>query len=97
MKMSRVRNCTTVPKKKATATERKMPMMTERAFSVLRSVAKPKASPPAAILMSDTAKAAPKSSKTMETVVEVGMPKVLKMSRRMTSVTMTAMKMQMTS
>ena len=41
--------------------------------------------------------AAPNSSNTIETVVEVGMPKVLKKSNNKMSVIITAMKMKMIS
>ena len=47
--------------------------------------------------MSDTTNVAPSSSNTIDTVVDVGMPSVLKMSSRMMSVTMTAMKMHIRS
>ena len=94
--MVRASTCTTVPKTKAMATERKMPSITDSAFSVFSRSLKPRSRPPA-ILMSATTKVAPSSSNTSETVVEVGMPRVLKMSRRMMSVTITAMKMQMRS
>ncbi len=50
-----------------------------------------------AILTSVRAKVPPSSSKTIETVVEVGSLSVLKTSRMMTSVTMTARKMQSSS
>ena len=40
MKRRRERYCTNVPKKKATATERKIPKMTDNAFSVFRDVYK---------------------------------------------------------
>ena len=89
-------NCTTVPKKKAIATERKIPRITDRAFSVLRSSLKPRSAPPA-IFIRATTNVAQSSSNTMETVVDVGIPSELKMSRRMMSVTITAMKMQMRS
>ena len=88
---------TTVPKKKAIATERKIPSMTERAFSVFRRSLKPIRSMPPASFMSATTNVAPRSSKTIETVVDVGMPRVLKMSSRMMSVTITAIIMQIIS
>jgi len=47
--------------------------------------------------ISDIATAAPNSSKTMETVVEVGKPKVLNKSSKMTSVSMTAKKINISS
>ena len=49
------------------------------------------------IFTTDIATAAPKSSKTIETVVEVGIPRVLKKSKSKISVIITAMKMIMTS
>jgi hypothetical protein len=53
--------------------------------------------PDAEILIMETATAAPSSSKTMDTVVEVGSAKVLKKSSRMISVIMTARNMIMIS
>ena len=55
------------------------------------SAAKP--SPASITLRIETATAAPSSSKTIDTVVDVGRPKVLNRSSRMTSVNMTARKM----
>ena len=49
------------------------------------------------ILISDTATAAPKSSNTMDTVVDVGKPCALKRSSRRMSVSMTAIKIVMSS
>ena len=43
--------------------------------------------------MTEAATAAPKSSNTIETVVEVGRPKVLNRSKRITSVIITAKNM----
>ena len=94
--MRRAMNCTIVPNTNATATERKMPSITDRAFSVFRSWSNPSPMPPA-ILMSATTNVAPSSSKTIETVVEVGIPSELNMSSRMMSVTITAMKMHIRS
>ena len=48
-------------------------------------------------MINDTATAAPKSSKTIDTVVDVGIPRVLKKSRSKMSVIITAMKMIMIS
>ena len=93
----RATNCTTVPKKKAMATDRKMPRMTESAFSVFNRSLRPSPVVSEASLSSDTTKVAPSSSNTIDTVVEVGIPSVLKTSSRMTSVTITAMKMQIRS
>ena len=86
-----------MPKTKAIATERNMPRMTDRAFSVLSRSPRSSELPGSAILNRATTKVAPSSSKTSETVVDVGMPRELNMSSRMMSVTMTAMKMAMTS
>ena len=95
-------HCTTVPKKNATATLRNIAMMTLRAFSVFsmsprESRVPSAAAAPEAIFSMAMANAPPRSSKTMLTVVDVGMPRVLKMSSRITSVTMTARKTHMTS
>ena len=87
---------TTVPKKNAIATDRKIPIITERAFSVFRRSLNPMSRPPA-IFISATTNVAPSSSKTIETVVEVGIPRELKMSSRIMSVTITAIKMQIRS
>ena len=57
----------------------------------------PSAAPSVAIFTMTKAKEAPRSSKTMLTVVDVGMPKVLNTSRRTMSVAMTARKMSITS
>ena len=83
------------PKTKATATETKMATMTDKALSVLSRSPKVSDGSPA-ILMQASMKVPPRSSKTSETVVEVGMPSELKMSRMMTSVTITARKMVIT-
>jgi len=47
--------------------------------------------------MSETPTAAPRSSKTIDTVVDVGIPNVLKPSSKMTSVIITARKINMIS
>ena len=47
--------------------------------------------------MSDRAKVPPNSSKTIDTVVDVGMPIVLKTSSNTTSVSITASRMHITS
>ena len=78
------------------ATLTKMAMITCKAFSVLSNSLNAKLSSPI-ILMVATIKVAPNNSKTKETVVEVGIPKVLKMSSTMTSVTITAKKITITS
>ena len=64
----------------------------------LIKVARDWASSPAATIFSiETATAAPRSSNTIETVVEVGRPNVLYISSKITSVSMTARKMIMIS
>ena len=73
-----------------------MPRITDSAFSVLSSSLNPSEVPPA-IFIRATTNVAPSSSNTIDTVVDVGMPSELKMSRRMMSVTMTAMKMHIRS
>ena len=85
-----------MPKKNAIATERKIPRMTDNAFSVFRRSLKPRSLPPV-IFISATTNVAPSSSNTIDTVVDVGIPSELNTSSRMMSVTMTAMKMQMRS
>ena len=90
--------CTTTPTIKAMATERKMPRMTDRAFSVFSSV--PNESSPvgsARIFNSAKTNVPPNNSKTIETVVEVGMPSVLNTSSNTTSVTITARNMHISS
>ena len=79
------------------ATERNIPSITDRAFSVLSRSPIPKVLSGAAILKSATTKVAPRSSNTIDTVVDVGIPSELNMSRRMISVTITAMNMAITS
>ena len=77
------------------ATLRKMPIITLSALSVLMSSAY--VWPASVILLMASAVLPPKSPNTIETVVDVGMPNVLKMSRRITSVAATARKMHITS
>ena len=93
----RARYCTRVPKTKAMPTDRKMPRITDSAFSVLSRSPMPSSLPGAAILNRATTNVEPSSSNTSDTVVEVGIPSELKTSSRMTSVTMTAMKIAMRS
>jgi len=72
--------------------------MTDKAFSVFSRSAKPNmpvSSP--AILMRANTKVPPSSSNTIDTVVEVGIPKELKMSSKTTSVTITARKIHISS
>ena len=85
-----------MPKKNAMATERKMPSITDKAFSVFSKSCNPRPMPPA-ILTRATAKAAPRSSNTIDTVVDVGIPKELNTSRSMMSVTITAINMHIRS
>ena len=63
---------------------------------MLRRSANPRSVPPA-IFIRATTNVAPRSSKTSDTVVDVGIPRVLNRSRRMMSVTMTVMKMHIRS
>ena len=84
------------------ATLRKMPRMTEMAFSVFSrspnvSTVPSAAVAPCIICSSAMAKAPPSSSNTIETVVDVGMPSVLNTSSSTTSVTITAKKTHITS
>ena len=90
--------CTTVPAINAIATERKIAIITENAFSVFimspneyMPVSSPK------IFRIAKMNVPPKSSKTIETVVEVGSPRVLNTSSSTTSVTMTANRIHMIS
>ena len=94
--MIRVIYCTMTPKTKAMATLTKMAIITFKACSVFSKSLNPREES-AAILIMANMKVAPNSSKTMDTVVEVGIPKRLKISKTMTSVTMTDRKIIMTS
>ena len=78
------------------ATDTKMAMMTERALSVFMRSPKPRVSL-LCTLISERAKVPPSSSKTNETVVEVGIPMELNTSSSTTSVSMTANRMHMIS
>ena len=82
-------HCTAIPKIKAMATDTKMAMMTLKALSLFRRSLNVKVLS-LAILMTARTNVAPRSSKTNDTVVDVGMPSVLNMSRITTSATMTA-------
>lgn len=86
------------PKTKAMATERKIPMTMVSAFSVLMRFTKDSV-PVGSFTMRSIAmaKVAPRSSKTKETVVDVGNPSVLKKSIKNTSVIIEATKMHMIS
>ncbi len=81
----------------AMATDRKIPRITERAFSALRYAPRLVGPAGSAILKRATTNVAPRSSNTSDTVVDVGIPSELNMSIRIMSVTMTAMNMAMTS
>ena len=90
--------CTTVPATKAIATERKMAIITESAFSVF--IMSPRLSIPVSspiIFRIARTNVPPSSSNTIETVVEVGSPNVLNMSSSTTSVTITARKIHIRS
>ena len=89
--------CTTIPKKKAIATERNIASMTVNALSVLSSSPSCNAPPEPAILTMAMATVPPRSSNTKETVVEVGMPSELNTSKRTTSVSITASSMHIIS
>ena len=72
-----------------------MPKMTESALSVFNKSSKPKSPVSSvAIFNNERMNVPPNNSKTIETVVDVGMPNVLKTSNNTTSVTMTAKKIQ---
>ena len=86
--------CTTAPTEKATKTESKIPPIICVALVTLIYSASILASPPVAkILINETATAAPNSSNTIETVVDVGIPRVLKKSSNNMSVIITAINM----
>ena len=83
---------------KAIATEQKIPIITDRAFSVFRRSSKPNVPVSSATIFSSASTHVPPSnSKTIDTVVDVGSPNELKMSNRMTSVTITARNMHISS
>ncbi len=86
-----------MPKKKAIATERNIPNITDSALPVLSKSANssPVVSP--AIFIRETTKVAPKSSKTIDTVVDVGIPRELNMSINIMSVTITAINIHINS
>jgi len=84
---------------KATITDKNIPEIMRTAFSVLiycERLATVSVSE-TAILIRAIATAAPNNSNTIETVVEVGIPKVLKKSNNSTSVIITAIKIIMIS
>ena len=75
-----------------------MPRITDSALSVLSSMPKVSASSAEVrIFTMAMANAPPNSSNTIETVVEVGRPSELNTSSMITSVTITAMHMHITS
>ena len=100
--ITRASHCVMKPKTKAMATLRKMPMMTLMAFSVLMRSPNVSRWPaesvaPCMILTKAMANAPPSNSNTILTVVDVGIPMLLNTSSSNTSVSMTAMKMHITS
>ena len=95
VKIIRVSHITRKPNTNAKATLKKMLMITCRALFVLISSANGK--PLSIIFDIASALLPPNKPNTIETVVEVGMPNVLKMSSRITSVAATPRKMQSTS
>ena len=96
MNTTRDSHITATPVKKAMATLTKMAMITLSALSLLSSASKVRLGS-ACILSRARINVPPRSSNTSDTVVEVGSPSVLNMSSTMTSVTMTARKMVITS
>ena len=72
-------------------------MMTDKAFSEFSISAKVSPVSSAASLIIAKAKVPPNNSKTIDTVVEVGNPKKLKVSSRITSTAMTARQIHMIS
>ncbi len=96
--MRRSAYCTTRPETKATATETRIAMIIERALALFMK--SPKADigrSPDQTLSAARVAVPPRSSKTIETVVEVGSPSELKTLMRRMSVTITAEKMTSTS
>jgi len=86
------------PTVNAINTDSKIPVMMARAFSELMYSESSRMEPPMLLIFTtETATAEPSNSKTMETVVEVGIPNVLNMSSIITSVIITARKMTMIS
>jgi hypothetical protein len=74
--MSRERYCTAIPTVKERITDKRILTTISEAFSVLIYCGRVDQSPVVvAILYNPRQTAAPKSSKTMDTVVEVGRPK----------------------
>ena len=86
-----------VPKVKAIATETNMAKITDKAFYVLINTPKLKSPLICMILNNERANAPPNNSKTIETVVDVGIPKKLKVSSKITSVIITPIKMAIIS
>ena len=82
----------------AIITDIRIPAIMANAFSEFIYFERSKKEPPCLeILIHETATADPRSSKTMETVVEVGRPKVLNKSSKTTSVIITAIQIIMIS
>ncbi len=79
-------------------TDKRMPKIISVALDVfIYPITSAKPPPSFPTLIKAMATEAPRSSKTMDTVVEVGMPTVLKKSNNKISVIMTAIKMIMIS
>lgn len=85
------------PAVNAITTDTKIPEMIARAFPELIYSPIGNALGSVYILMREKATAAPNNSKTIDTVVDVGIPKVLNTSKRITSVTITAKNKRMIS
>lgn len=86
-----------VPTVKAMATERRMPVTISNALSVLMKSHTVSVIWSLEILKRAVATAAPRMPNTRETVVEVGRPNVLKVSRRITSLIITPRNSSITS
>lgn len=85
-----------IPNTKAMATLTKMAMMTLSALLLFSKSSKPNEGSACIFKMAST-NVPPNSSNTSDTVVEVGRPNVLNMSSTMTSVTITARNIVITS
>ncbi len=87
--------CTKAPIENATTTDSRIPKMISVAFAVFMYCPKSAivCESEVLIFIKDIITAAPNNSKTIDTVVDVGIPKVLKKSNSRMSVIITAIKM----
>ena len=85
------------PAENARATDTKMAKITDSAFAVLISCPREYIPSDLTILRIDMANVPPRRSNTIDTVVDVGIPKVLNTSRRITSVSIMPTQMAMIS